>query len=221
MGKQPGDQIFHPSANTLSRVTILGAVFILTALSTLLFVLYRAPYLTEQNVVREQPVPFSHKHHVAGLGIDCRYCHTSVETSSFAGIPPTETCMSCHSQIWTNAQILQPVRSSLASEKPIQWVRVNDLPDYVYFNHSIHISKGIGCETCHGRVDQMPLTWRAQPLQMGWCLDCHRHPEDFVRPKDQVFTMGYRPPENQTILGARLVKEYKIRSLTDCYTCHR
>jgi hypothetical protein len=221
MRKQSGVQIFHPSANTLSRVTILGAVFILGAVSTVLYVLYRAPYLTEQNVAREQPVPFSHKHHVSGLGIDCRYCHTSVETSSFAGIPPTETCMSCHSQLWTNAEILEPVRSSLQSGKAIHWVRVNDVPDYVYFNHSIHVNKGIGCETCHGRVDQMPLTWRAQPLQMGWCLDCHRHPESFVRPKDQVFTMGYRPPEKQAVMGARLVKEYEIRSFTDCYACHR
>ncbi len=190
-------------------------------MSAVLYVLYRAPYLTGQEQVREQPVPFSHKHHVSGLGIDCRYCHTSVETSAFAGIPPTETCMSCHSQLWTNAEILEPVRASLQSGKPIQWVRVNDLPDYVFFNHSIHINKGIGCETCHGRVDQMPLTWRAQTLQMGWCLDCHRHPESFVRPRDQVFTMGYRPAEDQAVIGGRLVKEYKIRSLTDCYTCHR
>ena len=214
-------QLFKRSTNTISRVTVWGAVFIVAGLGLVVFVLYRSPYLTKEDLVRDQPVPFSHKHHVSGLGIDCRYCHTSVETSSFAGIPPTETCMSCHSQIWTNAQVLAPVRESLRSGKAIRWVRVNDLPDYVYFNHTIHVSKGIGCETCHGRIDQMPLTWRGQSLQMGWCLNCHRHPEEYVRPKEEVFTMGYRPPESQAVLGARLVAEYRIKKLTDCYTCHR
>lgn len=214
-------QLFHRSTNTLSRVTIWGAGFIVAGLGLVVFVLYRSPYLTAQDMVKDQPVPFSHKHHVSGLGIDCQYCHTSVENSSFAGIPPTETCMSCHSQIWTNAAVLEPVRESLRTGTAIRWTRVNDLPDYVYFNHSIHVSKGIGCETCHGRVDQMPLTWRAQTLQMGWCLECHRHPELYVRPKAEVYTMGYRPPESQAVLGPRLVNEYQIKSLTDCYTCHR
>ncbi len=216
-----GKQLFHPSANTISRVSILGAVIVLGVVSTVLFVLYRSPYVTEQHVIREQPVPFSHRHHVSGLGIDCRYCHTSVEDSSFAGMPPTETCMSCHSQLWTNAEILQPVRTSLKEGRPLEWTRVNDVPDYVYFNHSAHVNHGIGCETCHGRIDTMALTYRAKPLQMGWCLECHRHPENYVRPKDEVYTMGYQPREPQSVMGPRLMKEYNVRSLTDCYTCHR
>jgi tRNA(His) 5'-end guanylyltransferase len=157
-------------------------------------------------------------------GIDCRYCHQSVETSSFADIPPTETCMTCHSQIWNQSPVLEPVRESFRTGQPIQWNRVNDLPDYVYFNHSIHIAKGVGCETCHGRVDQMPLTWKANTLYMEFCLNCHRHPEQYVRPKDQVFTMGYKPAIDQAILGPQLVKEYNIQSpsrLDDCYICHR
>ena len=133
---------------------------------------------------REQPIPFSHAHHVGGLGIDCRYCHTSVETSSFAGIPPTKTCMNCHSQIWSTSPTLEPVRESFRTGVSIQWTRVNDLPDYVYFNHSIHVNKGIGCESCHGRVDRMPLTWQENSLQMDWCLDCHRDPGKHIRPRD-------------------------------------
>jgi Cytochrome c7 and related cytochrome c len=214
-------QFFHPSANTLARVSIFGAGFAFVAALAVGMTLYRSGYYTRQDEVRDQPVPFSHKHHVYGLGIDCRYCHTSVENSSFAGIPPTETCMSCHSQIWTNADLLQPVRESLRTNIPIHWVRVNDLPDFVYFNHSIHIAKGIGCETCHGRVDQMPLMRQAHTLQMSWCLDCHRNPEQYVRPREEVFTMGYQPPESQAVLGARLVAEYHIQKLTNCYTCHR
>lgn len=214
-------QIFHRSTNTISKVSVLGFVFFLGVLSWLLWVLYHSDYMTETRVVREQPVPFSHKHHVYGLGIDCRYCHTSVETSSFAGLPPTETCMSCHSQIWADSPMLEPVRASFRNNEPLRWTRVHVLPDYVYFNHSIHINKGIGCETCHGRVDQMPLMWRANTLLMSWCLDCHRHPERYVRPREDVFRMGWRPPADQLTLGRRLVREYKIQKLTDCYTCHR
>jgi hypothetical protein len=214
-------QIFHRSTNTISKVTIFGAVFILGLLGWGLAILYRSAYMTDIDVVREQPVPFSHKHHVYGLGIDCRYCHTSVETSSFAGMPPTETCMSCHSQIWTNASMLEPVRASFRNGTPLFWTRVNQLPDYVYFNHSIHVNKGIGCSTCHGRVDQMPLMRRANTLLMEWCLECHRDPARFVRPRDRVFQMDWTPPENQRAMGEKLVKEYKIRKLTDCYTCHR
>ena len=214
-------QFFHRSATTLARVSIFGAAFVLVAALAVGMTLYRSGYYTRQNEVRNQPVPFSHKHHVAGLGIDCQYCHTSVENSSFAGIPPTETCMSCHSQIWTNANLLQPVRDSLRTNTPIRWVRVNDLPDFVYFNHSIHVAKGIGCETCHGRVDQMPLMRQANNLQMRWCLDCHRNPERYVRPKSEEFTMGYQPTESQATMGPRLVAENHIQKLTDCYTCHR
>lgn len=214
-------QIFSPGANTLAKLTIFAAVFIIALIILVLFVIYRSSYVTQAHVIREQPVPFSHKHHVSGLGIDCRYCHTSVEESSFAGMPPTETCMTCHSQIWSNSPMLKPVRQSLGTNTPIMWTRVYNLPDYVYFDHSIHIYKGIGCSTCHGRVDQMPLMWEEQPLQMGWCLGCHREPERFVRPRDQVFNMEWRQSKDQLALGQRLVKEYKIQKRTDCVTCHR
>ena len=171
----------------------------------------------------EQVVPFSHKHHVGDDGIDCRYCHTSVETSAFAGIPPTHTCMTCHSQLFTQEPVLAPVVQSLRSGKPIRWKRIHDLPDFVYFTHGIHVAKGVGCEECHGRVDRMPLTWRVAPLTMQWCLDCHRNPEMHLRPVEHVFDMGWKPSEDQRTLGRRLVAAYHIHTstLTDCSTCHR
>jgi hypothetical protein len=214
-------QIFHHSTNTISRVSIYGAVFILALLGGVLYQIELSPFYTNVNIAREQPVPFSHKHHAGELGIDCRYCHTSVEKSSFAGLPPTQTCMTCHSQIWTNAPMLEPVRASYRDNKSISWTRVNALPDFVYFDHSIHVSKGVGCTTCHGQVAEMPLMWRANTLYMEWCLDCHRQPEKYVRPKSEVFNPGYVTPSNQMELGARLVKDYKIQKLTNCSTCHR
>ncbi|MDQ6912830.1 MAG: cytochrome c family protein, partial [Verrucomicrobiota bacterium] len=167
--------------------------------------------------------PFSHQHHVAGLGIDCRYCHTSVEQSSFAGVPPTETCMTCHSQVWKDAPVLQPVRDSWQTGRPIKWTRVHDLPDYVYFNHSIHVAKGVGCATCHGQVNEMPLTWKTKQLYMRWCLDCHRQPENYLRPTNAVVDMKYNPPVNQRAYGQQLVRQNNVHTagLTDCYTCHR
>jgi hypothetical protein len=171
----------------------------------------------------EQVVAFSHKHHVGDDGFDCRYCHTSVETSAFAGIPPTHTCMTCHSQLFTDQPMLAPVIDSLRSGKPIHWKRIHDLPDFVYFNHSIHIAKGVGCEECHGRVDLMPLTWRVAPLTMQWCLACHRDPAMHLRPVEHVFDMGWKPTEDQRELGTKLVAAYHIHTstLTDCSTCHR
>ncbi|MGH9576435.1 MAG: cytochrome c3 family protein [Terriglobales bacterium] len=214
-------QVFHPSTNTLSRLSIFGFVFILAGLGWAILELNRSSYVTQAYVARTQPVPFSHKHHVAGIGIDCRYCHTSVETSSFAGLPPTKTCMNCHAQIWAQAPMLEPVRESFRTDRSIHWVRVHDLPDFVFFNHSIHVAKGIGCSTCHGQVDQMPLTWRVASLQMEWCLDCHRQPEKYVRPREAVFDMAWAPPADQVVQGERLVRDYKIRKLTYCSTCHR
>lgn len=214
-------QIFHPSTNTLSKFSIFGAVFILAALAWVSAGVQRSSYVTQAKVAREQPIQFSHAHHVGGIGIDCRYCHTSVEESNFAGIPPTKTCMSCHSQIWANSPYLEPVRESFRTGKSLEWIRVHDLPDFAYFNHSIHIDKGIGCETCHGKVNQMPLMWQEESLAMEWCLNCHRHPEQYVRPREEVFNMEYQPPGDQLTLGNRLMKEYKIRRLTDCTTCHR
>jgi len=214
-------QIFRRSANTLSKLSLAGLLIAVGGLILTAMILGRSSYVTRAQEFVEQPVQFSHLHHVGDDGIDCRYCHTSVETSAFAGIPPTKTCMNCHSQIWSNAPILEPVRASFRDDKPMKWVRVHDLPDFAYFNHSIHIKKGVGCETCHGRIDRMPLTLQQNTLQMNWCLDCHRNPEQYVRPRSEVFTMGYVPSEPQSVIGPRLVKEYGIRGNTSCSTCHR
>lgn len=220
-------QVFLPGANAIAKLVIFGGLVLIVGLFWLIGALWRSTYATDVGVPREQPVPFSHQHHVSGLGIDCRYCHDAVEISSSAGIPPTYTCMTCHSQIWTNAEMLAPVRQSLEYDRPLQWTRVNDLPDFVYFNHSIHVSKGVGCVTCHGRVDQMPLTWKAHSLYMEWCLDCHRAPERYIRPREHVLDMDWQPPPDrdggQLALGRRLVKEYGINKklLTNCWTCHR
>ncbi len=230
-------QIFHRSTNTISRATIFGAVFVIAALFWAMAEIQRSPYVTYSGVVKPQPVAFSHQHHVTGLGIDCRYCHTSVENSKFAGIPPTKTCMNCHSQIWTNAALLEPVRESYRTDKSLQWTRVNQLPDYVYFDHSIHINKGVGCNTCHGQVDRMPLMYQYASLQMEWCLNCHRAPEKYLRPRDQVFNMRYEEPSSdkpvtvdgrdyidQLSLGRDLRNKYKLRTerdITSCSTCHR
>ena len=213
-------QIFHPSTNTISRVSIFGAVFILGALGWALSAFFRSSYVTQVAVARDQPVQFSHEHHVSGLGIDCRYCHTSVEESPFAGIPATKVCMTCHSQVWVDSPFLAPVRASFESGRSLQWTRVHDLADFVYFNHSIHLKKGIGCVSCHGRVDKMQLMSKAETLYMEWCLECHRAPENYVRPRDKVFDMGW-VPEDQTVLGPKLVAEYKIETLQYCSTCHR
>ncbi len=214
-------QIFHRSTNTISRVSIFGAIFFIVALGGLQDEITRSPWVTQAHVAREQPIQFSHERHVAGNGIDCRYCHTSVEQSAFAGIPPTKTCMNCHSQIFANSPYLEPVRESFRSGKSIAWTRVHDLPDFVYFDHSIHLHKGVGCTTCHGQVDRMPLMMQEKSLQMEWCIDCHRHPEQYVRPRDAVFRVDYVPPADQLELGRRLVAEYQIQKLTSCSTCHR
>ena len=217
-------QIFHPSTNTISKFSIFGALFLAAGLAWAGYETARSSYVTEVGVAREQPVPFSHKHHVQGIGIDCRYCHTTVEDSSFAGIPPTKTCMNCHSQIWADSPTLEPVRASFRENRSIEWIRVNDVADFVYFNHSIHVKKGVGCETCHGPVDEMPLTWRQNTLHMQWCLDCHRQPEKYVRPREKVFDMSYQAPANQLEVGRALVAKYNIRRpqmLTSCSVCHR
>ena len=214
-------QVFHPSTNSLSKLSLFGAVFFGCGLLWLMGAVNRSPYVTREGEVRAQPVPFSHKHHVAGLGIDCRYCHVSVEDSASAGIPPTKTCMSCHSQVWTEAELLASVRESYRTGESIPWTRVHDLPDFAYFDHSIHVKKGIGCTTCHGAVDQMPLMWAESTLNMEWCLECHRRPELFVRPKDRVFDVDWEAPPNQAELGRELVERYHIESMTNCSTCHR
>jgi hypothetical protein len=206
----------------LARLSILGALVALAGGGWVLGATIRSPYGTREGVPIVQPVPFSHEHHVAGLGIDCRYCHTSVETSASAGYPPTRTCMGCHSYVWADSPMLEPVRASWRRREPIAWTRVYDLPDYVFFNHSIHVAKGVGCETCHGRIDRMPVVYKANELTMKWCLDCHRAPERHLRPREEVFTMGYEPSRPQSELGPELKAAYRIRpNLTECYTCHR
>ena len=214
-------QIFHHSTNTLSKVSIFGAVFIVAGVVWLTLAVNRSPYVTRAHEARSQPVPFSHAHHVGGLGVECRYCHTSVDRSAYAGIPPTKTCMNCHSQIWAQSPTLEPVRASFRTDTSIEWVKVHDLPDFAYFNHSAHVNKGVGCSTCHGRVDQMPLVWQEKSLQMEWCLECHRNPERFLRPKSEVYNIAYEPPANQLELGRTLVKDYNVKPQVTCSTCHR
>ena len=214
-------QIFQRSANTLSKVSLFGVLSLAAGGILLAMVIGRSSYVTRAHEYIDQPIQFSHLHHVLDDGIDCRYCHTSVETSSFAGIPPTKTCMNCHSQLFATEPILEPVRASFRNDTPLRWTRVHDLPDFVNFNLSIQVKQGVGCETCHGRVDQMPLMLQESSLQMSWCITCHRAPENFVRPSSEITTMGYKPSAPQTVVGSQLVKEYGIKTSTDCSTCHR
>jgi cytochrome c7-like protein len=214
-------QIFHRSTNTIARVSILGGVFFVGAALWSLSVLIRSSYATRRDEVLAQPIPFSHDHHVGHIGIDCRYCHTSVETSSFAGIPPTATCMNCHSQIWSDSPMLEPVRQSFKNNTPLRWTRVHDLADFVYFDHSVHVNKGVGCVTCHGRVDRMPLMRRENTLQMEWCLGCHRNPEHNLRPISEITNMEWKPPRDGGALTAKLASEEHVQKMTNCSTCHR
>lgn len=218
---------FSPTADLVLRAIVAGVVLVVLGAGTVAMVLQRSSYVTHQDLVVDQPVPFSHEHHVRGLGVDCRYCHTSAADSPFAGLPATKTCMSCHGQIWTNAEMLAPVRESWASGRPIAWNRVHELPDYVYFNHAAHVNKGVGCATCHGAVQTMPLMRQVAPLTMQWCLDCHREPEKYLRPREEVWNMEYRVEggeEGQLKVGRELKERYEVRSRTameSCSTCHR
>ena len=216
-------QVFSRSANGISRFLLWGALVLLVAGVAVAVALPRSALDNGIGMPVAQPVPFSHKHHVGQLGIDCRYCHNGVETSSSAGLPATEVCMTCHSQLFTNAAMLAPVRDSLASGTPLHWQRVNSVPDFVYFNHAIHVNKGVACETCHGDVDDMPLTARAHSLTMGWCLSCHRDPEPNLRPPQDVFKMHWKPPEDIKQIRRSLIGILDIHpeTMTDCYVCHR
>jgi len=217
-------QIFHRSTNVLSRLSIFGFVFLAGGALWLFAAFERSSYNTGARVAWDQPVQFSHKHHVSDDGIDCRYCHTSVEKTAFAGIPPTRTCMNCHSQLFVDSPYLEPVRASWRSGEPIRWRRVHDLPDFVYFNHSIHVNKGVGCVECHGRVDQMAQTYQVASLQMEWCIGCHRDPQRVLRPADEIFNMAWTAPPDQEEQGRRLAEAYGtpgVRRLTSCDTCHR
>ena len=186
--------------------------------------LARSSWLTGRYLEKQQPVQFSHKHHVGDDGIDCRYCHQTVETTASAGMPATQTCMNCHSQLFADQPYLEPIRASFRDNKPIEWQRVHDLPEYAYFNHSIHIAKGVGCSTCHGQIDNMPAVFQENTLQMEWCIACHRAPEKFIRPKSEVFNMQWQDGDIDEGERAKLKADYKIRSkemMTSCSTCHR
>lgn len=217
-------QIFSRAADSLFRAVVAAVLAIALGFFVVAEIYARSQY--ESDVARTplQPVPFSHKHHVSDDGIDCRYCHTPIDAGATVGLPPTHVCMTCHSQLWTRAQMLAPVRDSLANDVSLDWKRVARVPDYVYFRHDIHITKGIGCVECHGRIDRMPLTYRAKPFTMQFCLDCHRNPAPHLRPVDQVTNMGWQPPPGDPALEQKLMRLYEIHSpatLTQCGVCHR
>ena len=217
-------QLFSPGADAIYRLVLLTGVACSVGVPVVAAGIVRSNYVTGVGVARTQPLPFSHKHHAGELGVDCRYCHTGVETEATAGIPPTHTCMTCHSQIWTGSDMLKPVRDSYAQDKPLDWARLNKLPQYVYYDHSVHVTKGIGCSTCHGDVSAMQMTYRANAFEMRFCLECHRAPEKYVRPPDQVWNMTWTPPADQATLGPKLAAAYHIRGgarLTECGICHR
>lgn len=216
-------QVFSPGTNSLARVTCVSVPVVILGALWWIGAINRSDYMTGVGEARQQPVPFSHQHHVVENGIDCRYCHWSVEQSPFANVPGAEICIQCHVQVWDRAPMLEPVRQAYISGQPLKWVRVTDLPDHVYFDHSIHVRQGVGCEECHGRVDRMPMTWLAHPLQMEWCLGCHRDPYPHLRPRDQVFDMDWQYEGDREQLGRQLAKEYGIHveHLDECNVCHR
>jgi Cytochrome c7 and related cytochrome c len=212
-------QIFDRSSNALARMSLILTGLIVIALGVTLDSLQRSPWVTRQGQRPDQPVPFSHKHHVQGLGLQCQYCHVTVEKSSYAGIPPTKTCINCHSQIWTNAGLLEPVRQSWATGESLVWTKVHDLPDYVYFNHSIHINKGLGCASCHGRVDLMPLMYQQNTLQMEWCLNCHRDPAKNLRPVSQVYNMAWQGPSTEKPVWCAVKNEHPGKPTAQSVDC--
>jgi hypothetical protein len=219
-------QTFRPGANTIARISLLVGLFVTAVVIAIFFFSVRSPYTrvgAVTGVAVEQPVRFSHELHSGVVNIECQFCHVSVEKTGYGGIPDTHTCMTCHSQIATYSELLAPVRDSYANNTPIAWNVVHDLAEHVYFNHSIHVNSGVGCETCHGRVDQMPLVWRKNTMTMNWCLDCHQNPEQYLRPASEIYTFGYQPAGDQFEIGAQLVHEYGIQvdGLSDCAVCHR
>lgn len=217
-------QVFTPIHNMYAKLSLIGLIVGVVGFFSVMDLIHRSSYVRYTKIPRSQPVPFSHRHH-ASMGIDCRYCHTTVENGSFANVPPTKTCMNCHKQIWAEAPMLEPVRESWKNKESIEWVRVHDLPDFVYFNHAIHVNKGVGCSTCHGQVDDMPLMHREHPLFMAWCLECHRDPAENVRPKDKIFDMAYKVKSLSREEREALVEDYAIdhadNRLTNCSICHR
>lgn len=227
-------QVFPKSMNVVARLSVIAVPFLMAGGAAGGAAFYRSDYTTGAREVVEQPIPFSHKHHVAQLGIDCKYCHTSVDQSASAGFPPAKTCMNCHQQMWQSADLLAPLRDAYSKDKPITWNKVHNVPHYTYFNHSIHVGKGIGCVSCHGQIDQMNLVFQSKTLLMEWCLDCHRNPEKNLRPKEEVTNMTFKAenvinpdtgkPYDQTTLGKHLKEKHQVRDqfvLTNCSMCHR
>jgi len=218
----PVQPLFTPRANLFARASLVAVLFLLFGVACFAYAYTRSSSFTGVGVAPEQPIPFSHHHHVAGLGIDCRFCHHDVEDAASAGMPTTSTCLKCHNDVWLDTPMLQPLHESHRDGRPVRWTRVHDLPDFVYFDHSIHVAKGVACETCHGGVDQMRLVYKSEPLFMKWCLECHRDPARFVRPTDAVLEMGWSPEESRRE-GSVLLEHNGIKTegLTDCSTCHR
>jgi Cytochrome c7 and related cytochrome c len=217
-------QVFNRGANSIAKASIVVAIVVAGVAGFVVTRIARSSWITSQYLERPQPVQFSHKHHVGDDGVDCRYCHTSVETSSSAGMPPTQTCMNCHSQIWLESAYLEPVRASYRDNKPIEWERVHDLPDYVYFNHSIHVAKGVGCSSCHGDVSNMAGVYMENTLQMEWCIACHKNPTPNLRPKGEIFNTSYDVGSQDSADQEKMAKDYKVRSrelMTSCSMCHR
>ncbi|HEY5087014.1 MAG TPA: cytochrome c3 family protein [Gemmatimonadaceae bacterium] len=213
--------LFPPWATRAARIVLAGGVTAMVVAPLFAMVWVRTPMARGEDLHIAQPVPFDHRIHVTGLRIDCRYCHAGAERSEWAGLPPTEKCVSCHTQTWISSSVFKPVRQSLTTGRPIPWRRVNELPDFVYFNHSIHVQKGVGCETCHGRIDQMAQVRQVAPLTMGWCLSCHVNPGPNLRPLEAVTAMGWTPPASSSAMMRTLVADYRVERLTNCTTCHR
>ncbi len=207
----------------VDRLRLLAGVALVLVPTYLVAMVYYAgsPTTTDVGYSPKQPLPFSHAQHAGDLGIDCRYCHTTVSSAAFAAVPPTQTCMNCHERIAADSDKQVLVRESAASGKPIRWIKVHDLPDYAYFDHSAHVARGVGCASCHGRIDTMEQVTQVERLSMGWCLECHRNPEPHLRPLDAVTVMDYQPTEPREILGARLRAQRNINPPVDCSACHR
>lgn len=212
---------FSPRSNTVARVSTVLAVGLVAFIAAWLVVYPRTPYATGLDDQPVQPIDFDHRHHVGDLGIDCLYCHTGAEDSPYAGVPPTSTCMNCHAQVWNRSPMTGEVRQRYFLDRPIHWVRVNNLPDFVFFDHSIHVNKGVGCVTCHGRVDTMPTISQRADMTMAFCIDCHRNPAPRLRPKEEVTNMTWVANEDRQVLGEKLMKLYDVKTRTSCTTCHR
>lgn len=213
-------QIFPEWTNKVPSIAGAG-VLLLGCAAVLAFWYYGSPKNTDVGYRPVQPIAYSHKLHAGDLGLDCRYCHTSVEASSIAIIPPTQTCMNCHKLVLPESEKLLPVRESYSTEKPMEWIRVHNIPDYAYFNHSAHINAGVGCQSCHGNIDYMEIVMQTKPLSMGWCLECHRNPDMHLRPLDQATNMRWAPPDDQPSLAVRIKRERTIEPSVDCSGCHR